>query len=335
MEIIPETRREAVQEALHSVFDRPGLPDLRPIAGGASGALVCRFEAAGRAYALRLEPERIPLADRQRGYDCLAAAAEVGAAPAVLYADAASGVAIIAFIENRPLAAFPGGRAALVEGLGRLFARIREAPPFPVLPDYPEVAQILLDAVEASGLLAPGLLRPHAEGLARIRAALPWSQRGFFPAHNDPNPRNLLFDGERLWLVDWELAAMNDPLVDVAIGATEYAQTPELEDLLLRAAFGRIPDRALKARLAVVRLLTRIFYGAIVLESMTGQPRAGQVASLEAFTPESFRQAVAGGRLGGATPETVLAFAMMSLRAFLDGIAEPGFEATLRLAATA
>jgi aminoglycoside phosphotransferase (APT) family kinase protein len=60
-------------------------------------------------------------------------------------------------------------------------------------------------------------------------------------SHNDPNPRNLLFDGIRLWLVDWELASRNDHLFDLAIATTEIADTPDLETALLTAAFGRAP----------------------------------------------------------------------------------------------
>jgi thiamine kinase-like enzyme len=47
----------------------------------------------------------------------------------------------------------------------------------------------------------------------RIEAALP----RFKPAlcHNDLLPANLLDDGERLWLIDWEYAGMGDPFFDL------------------------------------------------------------------------------------------------------------------------
>ena len=53
-------------------------------------------------------------------------------------------------------------------------------------------------------------------------------------SHNDPVPSNILFDGERLWLIDWESACRNDPLVDVAIVLDHLARSPELEDVLLQ-----------------------------------------------------------------------------------------------------
>ena len=333
--IIPDHRRDAVAEALRAVFGAEPVTGFQPIKGGASGALVLRIEARGRTQVLRLEPERIPLADRERGYACMRAAATVGAAPALPYADPASGVAIMDYVPTRPLRDFSGGAASLVGAVGELLARVRSAPPFPVLPPYPEVTGWLLQGVSASGMFAPGLLAPHAEALAEIVARLPWAAEAHVPARNDPNPRNLLFDGERLWLVDWELAAMNDPLVDVAIATTEYAETPELEELLLRSTFGRPLDPRLRARLAVVRLLARLFYGVIVLDSLKGRLPAAPRASLQHLTPQAFRKAVADGRLGSGSPETAFAFAEMQLDAFLDGLRAPDFEATLRLAADA
>jgi len=327
MDLIPEARRGAVDEALRSAFGAQAADAWRPISGGVSGALILRFEVAGRDRVLRLEPERIARGHRQRHYDCMAAGAEAGAAPAVHYADARSGVAIMDFVAGQPLETYPGGRVGLARALGELTARVRAAPPFPAM-DYPQVCATLLRRLERSGILAPGLLAPHAEGLARIREALPWDAGALVSSHNDPNPRNLLFDGERLWLVDWELGASNDPLADLAILTYELAEGPELEAALLTAAFGRPPDRPMLARLEVIRLLTRLFYAVVVLENFKVGPD-GPETTLDAFTPEDFRAAVKDGRLASGAQETAYAFGKMSLAAFLDGVRAPGFAAAL------
>lgn len=327
MDLIPEARRGAVDEALHAAFGAQAATGWTPIRGGVSGAPILRFEVAGRAYVLRLEPERIARAHRQRHYACMTAAAEAGAAPAVHYVDARSGVAIMDFVAGRPLADYPGGPLGLARGLGELTARVRAAPLFPKMGDYPQVCATLLARLERSGIFAPGLLAPHAEGLARIREALPWDAAALVSSHNDPNPRNLLFDGERLWLVDWELGGRNDPLADLAILTHELAAGPELEDALLTAAFGRTPDQATRARLEVMRLLTRLFYGVVVLENFQAGPDGPE--ALDAFTPDGFHAAVKDGRLGSGEQATAYAFGKMSLAAFLDGVRTPGFAAVL------
>ena len=84
------------------------------------------------------------------------------------------------------------------------------------------------------------------------------------------------------------------------------------------------------AELGLVRLMTRLFYGCIVLESLSQAQGEAPETSLAALTPAEFHQAVAAGRLGAEQPEaTARAFGLMSLRAFVDGVTAPGFEATI------
>jgi hypothetical protein len=328
---IPDSRRAAVRLAIQSAFGSHEPRDFQPISGGVSGALILRFDLQGRSYVLRLEPERIALHDRERGFACMSAAAVGGASPRVHYADPVGGVAIMDFIAGRPLATYPGGAAALAKALGGLIAKVQATAPFPSLGDYPDAISNLLAGLRSSPLLPPGELEPHADGLALIRAAVRWDCRTLVSSHNDPNPRNLIFDGNRLWLIDWELAFRNDPLVDVAILTTEFAETPDLKDVLLEATLGVKPDRYLRARLEVIRLLTRLFYGCVVLDSLRNTPLASSIPA-PSFTPSEFRRAVAERRLASGAPETAYAFARMSLRAFRDGIAAPGFSDALGIA---
>lgn len=330
---LPPDWRETAARGLAAAGLSPTEP-LAPIKGGVSGALVCRVDTRDGHFLLRLEPGRIALEHRERNAACMRAAADAGVAPAVRYSDPAAGVTVLDFIAARPLAAHPGGRVAVARELGGLIAHVQACPPFPMLGDGRDTLQQLLAGLAASGLFAPGLLGPHAEALAKVRAVRPWDAATLVPSHNDPNPRNLISDGRRLWLVDWELACQNDPLFDLAIVSLEVADTPALLAALLASACGGAPDAAQLAELGVVRLLARLFYGCIALEAFVHQPRTAFRASLEALTPAEFAAAIAAGRLGADHPEeTAFAFGLMSLRAFLDGVAAPGFSAMAALAA--
>jgi hypothetical protein len=331
LSLIPGARRDDVREALRAIFGTKPIGAMRPVAGGVSGASILRFDVEGRAYVMRLEPERIALNHRQRNFDCMTSAAEAGAAPPVHYTDAMHGVAIMDCIAARPLDEYEGGPIGLARGLGALTGRLQAATPFPMLGDYPQIIGTMLKALTATGLFAPHSLDRHAEGLALIQAALPWDASSLVSTHNDPNPRNILFDGQRLWLVDWELAFRNDPLVDIAILTSELAGTPEMEDALLTAAFGKSADRSLRARLALIRLLTRLFYGCVVLENFMNAPRWGPDEYLDEYTPASFRAAVANGELASGSPEVAYAFGKMSLVAFSVGVKKPEFNLALAM----
>src|SRR6516225_6120163 len=115
-ESVPGERREAVKAVVAAAFGRSGVEALQPIGGGASGALTYRVEAAGRAYMLRMEMRRSPLRNPHQ-YDCMRIASEAGIAPALRYVDAETGVAVMDFVRQRPLAEYPGGASALAKGL--------------------------------------------------------------------------------------------------------------------------------------------------------------------------------------------------------------------------
>lgn len=328
---IPAGRREAARAALTAAFGPRPADGWRLLQGGVSGAQIWRFDVGQQAHVLRLEPERVALQHRQRGYACMTAAASAGVAPPVRYADPAAGVAVIDFIESRPLSEHPGGQAGLVRELGGLIARVQATALFPPLVDQSEdLIAALLVGLRASGLFAPGLLDAHVDALARLRTVYP-PPAAMVSAHNDPNPRNMLFDGRRVWLVDWELGCRNDPLFDLAILTLELATTPELETMLVEAWTGQPPDDALRARLAVTRLLARLFYGCISLEAFASVPRPAPEASLEALSPAAFLDAARGGRLGSSA-DVAWAFGKMSLAAFLDGVSAPAFDAVLERA---
>ncbi|MEO6340281.1 MAG: phosphotransferase [Caulobacteraceae bacterium] len=327
---IPADRREVVRSALADAFGPAPLTGLEPVFGGASGALVYWAEVADRPYLLRLETKRDLFRDPRRGFACMRAAADAGVAPALHHADPAAGVAIMDFVPQRPLTDFPGGPAAVARALGELVGRLQTTPAFPPLADYPVLLNGMFGYLRGSGLFAPGLLDPHAEGFERLREAYPWDSSALVSSHNDANPRNILYDGERLWLIDWELSFRNDPLVDVAILADEFAQTPDLEAELLQAWFGRAPDSALRARLTLMRQFTRLFYACIMLSMSIGNH--AQETDLAAPSIAEFREAVAQGRLRAATPEILHSLGKMVLAGFLAGFSAPGFEEALSIA---
>ncbi|WP_293904694.1 hypothetical protein [Phenylobacterium sp.] len=125
LEVIPEARRDGVRAGLHAVFGLSMVGEMQPIIGGVSGALILRFEVRDRAYVLRLEPKRVALPHRERGFACMAAAAEAGVAPQVYHADPTTGVAIMDHVSGRPLSGHPGGPAGTARALGALIAGVQ------------------------------------------------------------------------------------------------------------------------------------------------------------------------------------------------------------------
>ena len=112
----------------------------------------------------------------------------------------------------------------------------------PLLDDFAALLGQMLAMIEGAGVFAPGVLAPVHDGFDRICAAYPWERDVQVSSHNDVNPFNVLFDGDRLWLIDWEIAFRNDPLADVACVANNFAD-PLARRGLRRGARGRAAPR--------------------------------------------------------------------------------------------
>jgi aminoglycoside phosphotransferase (APT) family kinase protein len=321
-------QRENVRSALVAAFGSDSVGTVTPIAGGASTASTFRLEVRGRRYLLRVEGEPSPLRNPHQ-YLSMRIAAEAGIAPDIHYIDAAARIAVLDFVEQQPLKTYPGGPRALAQALGELFSRVQATPAFPYFVNYPDIVARLFAHVRRTGLFATGLLDAHVERLKLIRKAYDEGSTSLVSSHNDSIPSNILFDGARLWLIDWESAYRNDPLVDVAIVLDSFAILPGLEDVLLRAWFGRAPDDALRARLELIRALTRLYYAGVLLSASAAASRVTPDTDLSAPTLQQFRLAICEGRLTPGAPETKHILGKMFLASFFSGVRPPGFDAAV------
>jgi thiamine kinase-like enzyme len=75
----------------------------------------------------------------------------------------------------------------------------------------------------------------------RLEAAVGAVTIGF--GHNDLLAANLIDDGSRLWLIDWDYGGFNSPLFDLANLASNNQLPHDSEQLLLEAYFEQPPTR--------------------------------------------------------------------------------------------
>jgi Ser/Thr protein kinase RdoA (MazF antagonist) len=331
LDAIPEQLRDKAQTAAAEAFGATPISSTQPVLGGASGALTYKIDVHDRPYLLRMETRRSPIRNPHQ-YVCMKIAADAGIAPPVRYADDAAGVVILDFVTQRPLAECPGGPVGFAVAVGKLAADLQAVEPFPVLGDFRVFLQRMLVYIRTG--FAPNILDPHAEVFERIRDAYSWSPETHVSSHNEPNPGNILFDGTRLWLIDWETAYRNDPLTDIAILTQNHAPTRELEDALLTAWLGGPPDRLLRARLVLMRQLTRLYYAGIILAPSVASSIAASalVTDLSAPTPDEFRAQIASDQLKPTSSETKMLLGKMFLAGFLATSRVAEFEEALSIA---
>lgn len=94
--------------------------------------------------------------------------------------------------------------------------------------------------------------------------ALAKDQRRVF-SHNDANPANLIWDGSRVWMVDWERAALAHPYIDLATFSV-FAVLPDEDALGLLSVQERSPILVEQREMFLLLLnYVRAIYGAVFL----------------------------------------------------------------------
>jgi len=188
---------------------------LTPITGGLSNR-AWRLDACGAAWFVRLgHPDAARLGvDRRSECVALRAVSAAGLAPAVRACEPDLGLLVTRYIDGTTWRA---ADVAVQSNLQRVAERLRCLHGLPV----PTGVQVVNYAQQARHLEA-GLTAADSEAAAlQVRAGHVFERlagRGIAKTlcHHDLHHLNLVDDGARLWLVDWEYAGRGDPLLDVA-----------------------------------------------------------------------------------------------------------------------
>lgn len=181
------------------------------------------------------------------------AAHAAGISPAVLHAE--PGIMVIDFIDGRTFmpddVRNPSNFDRLVDLIRRCHRDVAlhlrgPAPmfwPFHVVRDY---GHTLREGGSRHLSMLPDLLA-RAE---RLEAAVGPIDVVF--GHNDLLAANILDDGKRLWLLDWEYAGFNSPLFDLGGLASNSEMPAEMAEALVSAYFGKPVDDSLRRKAAAM-----------------------------------------------------------------------------------
>ena len=277
--MIPQEKSEAVARGLRAAFGVAEFEDIRRITKGRTTALVFRILVEGLPYLLRLTPPNRMLGP-ERQFTCMKAAAEAGLAPRVWYTSFEDHLAITDFVEESPFPA-KDARARMPAVLRALHA----LPPFPRGVDHLDTTCLFLmhpgpavdgflQKAQAANLVSPTEFDELLEWRAQL-AAVNWcDESNLVSSHNDLfKPDNILFDGSRVWLVDWEAAFFNDRYADLAVVANLLVSNDAEERAYLQEYFGRTPNEYERARFCLMQQLVHMFYAlAFLWMGSVGKP---------------------------------------------------------------
>ena len=333
---LPASKHEAVAEAIRATFGSEASVSLTPLHGGYSGAPVLKLTVAGQPHVLRVIHAPSPLNDPKRHFACMTTAAGQGIAPPVLFADAQTGICITGFIDTQPLRPALQANPSQVAHFGELLRRLHTGPAFPVFLDGLQMIQGGVGTLVGAKYPIPELVQTFLTRFETVQTALR-PHLTLAPCHNDLNPNNLLFDGTRLWLIDWETACMGDPYLDLTTTLLWFGFSPEQEDTLLRAYWGAEPTPWQRARLEVTRQVSRCFYAVVFLlvALQNGQRPPSTLPSREQLPswPEA-RRAMSTSTLADHGPDFRFMFSLVLAKDSLEAMERPEFAQALQFLET-
>jgi thiamine kinase-like enzyme len=216
---------------LGALFDRvPSLAGsprhVQPLDGGLTnrnykistpaGTFVARvFSAGSELLAINRDDE----------YHNTAAAAAAGAGPPVIEYRPADGVLVIGYIEGRPLSNADLASPDAVRRVAQACRRLHSAQSCGNKFDIFTLQLSYLGVIREWGFRLPAGYADLMPRFEEARRALAVRPERAVPCHNDLLAGNMIDDGERIWLIDYEYSGNNDPCFELGNLAAECQLT--------------------------------------------------------------------------------------------------------------
>jgi thiamine kinase-like enzyme len=206
------------------------------------GTFVARLSSAGT---------ELLAIDRDCEYRNSVAAAAAGAGAPVIEYRPQDSLLVVGYIDGRTLTAADVAAAGNIPRIAAACRRLHGGARFGNDFDMFDVQRGYLSAARSRGFTIPAGyddLRPSCEAAEKALAARP---EGTVPCNNDLLAANFIDDGDRIWLIDYELSGNNDACFELGNIAAESHLPDDALAGLVTAYYGR-PRRS---RIARARLL--------------------------------------------------------------------------------
>ena len=231
-------------------------------------------------------------------------------------------ILITDFVEAKP---YPDDMA---QRMATTIRRLHALPDFP-LPKmgnyFDAMNNGFVRRFQASHLLPESATEELFRRYNEIVKVYPRNDSDLVSSHNDLKPQNIRFDGNRIWLVDWESAFLNDRYVDLAVVANFFVNDEADEEAFLNTYFGEPVSEYRSARFFLMRQAVSVFYAALLLLEAS---RAGLSIDADMTTPDfrEYHQDLISNKIDMMTAEAKIQYGMIHLREALRNMRTQHFE---------
>lgn len=259
---IPEEKQPIVKQAFQDAFGtQPKMSIFKPIEAGASADGIYKFDHQGKSYVIRFIPQRKQLPEREHEINYLKLSGDLNIGPKLIHGNAQNSVVILSFIKPET---FKGSREEWLNINVDLIKKIHAIPnpePYPIYGDlfgFIDIISKVLPMENFPAYVAQGakLAQDIKPEFKKCKSVL---------SHNDMNPHNVIYDGKKLWSIDWENASKGCYLHDLSTFFVFSLATPEEESKLMARYLGRTATGEDMHQLNQMKKVQRAFYGVALL----------------------------------------------------------------------
>jgi thiamine kinase-like enzyme len=233
------------------------LREFEELHGGLTNRNYRIVDATGLQAVARIsDPDTALLAiDRDAEFHAASIAAAQGVGPAVLGYAPGRGVSVVEWIDGRTFQPTDLHDSATLARLAQTCRRLHASPAFSTNFDMFAIQRRYLELVQLHGYRIPSDYTDHLPAVQLIQAAMDVHPQPTVACHNDVLAANIMDDGQRLWLIDYEYAGNNDPCFELGNIASEAHLSHDRLRELVGSYFGRESD-ALYARARLFALMS-------------------------------------------------------------------------------
>ena len=238
----------AIDELLDLVPELRGDRTVTELVGGLTNTNYKVVTAAG-AFVVRISSKDAGLLaiDRENEYLNTVSAAEAGVGAAVVGYVPERSLMVLEFIEGETQSAEDLRRGDKIEMVAHACRRLHGSARFRDDFNMFDIQRRYLALVQERGFKLPDRYLEFEPAVREIERAMAVRDEGTVPCNNDLLPANLIDDGERIWLIDYELSGNNDACFELGNIAAEAQLSADALEELVTAYYGR-PRRSKTAR---------------------------------------------------------------------------------------
>ena len=193
-------------------------------------------------------------------------------APKLHLADPKSGIIIMDCIRNIPLTPAMLDDKTQSETIYRALAtslkNLHTGPDFPSKP-----VNIFRDIEVLSKEAEPSRMPAEAHRMLSVVASVEKvleRHATSAPCHRDLHSNNVMFDGKKIYLIDWELGCNSDPISDLGWASMFFVFDPANDEIFLKNYFGKTPTPEQKAYFFLMKQVCICCYACRLMRRVTG-----------------------------------------------------------------